>query len=233
MTIVVIGVELVASTGRAGRATDITTVSASPTSYDAKPHTVVPAYPSLFLHPGEDGPHRVPEFSRPDGTPIAIRRIVQVSTSPYALARIDLDIGDGEIVVRLAHDERPVATFVVDPMYRPRTRKVEVRPTGTLRIDSDAVEFAVYGRGIEQVVANDGTLRLELGTQQRVIALYGNGVAEEIYDDIPREAPPDEPADRRLVPPLRLKAMDLSALPATLLLLLVLAAIGVIAARTD
>ena len=232
MTIVVLGVELVVSVARAEREVDFTTISASPSALDGEPRTVVPAYPSLFLHPGEDHAHRVPELSRPDGTPIGIRGIVEVSTYPYALAHIDLDIGDGEIIVRLAHGELPVATFVVDPMYRPRTRNVEVRPTGTLRIDSDAVEFAVYGRGTEQVVANDGTLRLELGKPQRVIALYSNGVAEEIYDGIPR-ATPDEPADRCLAPAIRLKGMDLSALPATLLLLLVLASIGVIAARTD
>jgi hypothetical protein len=112
---------------------------------------------------------------------------------------------------------------------QPRTRRVEVRPTGTLRIDSDAVEFAVYGRGTEEVVLNDGTLRLELGIQQRVIALYSNGVAEEIYDEIPRAAPPNT-ADRRVE--IRLASMDLSPLPATLLLLIMLGVIGVIAGRT-
>lgn len=220
---------LVVTSASAKVAHDITTISASPID-EEQPRTVVPAYPSLFVHFGHDGRRMVPTFSTPDGTSIAIRDMVEISKSPNELMRFDLDIVEGEVFVRFREDELPVAHYTVDPLYRPRTRSVTLRPTGTLSVDSDAVELEIYGRGTYAVVPNGGTADLELGKQQRVIALYSNGTTEEIYDDVPRAAPREKPDHLTLKP---VSPMDLSPVPATILLLLVLGAIGGLAARTE
>lgn len=223
MVLVLVLLVAAAASSHATVSRDITTIYASP-QVDEKSRTVLPAYPSVFVHLGDDE-RRLPSFSKPDGTPIAIRGVVEISSS---LQRVDLDIGEGEIVVRLDHGDIPVASFTIDPMFRPRTRSVEVRPTGTLRVDSDAVAFHVFAPGRDEVVFNEGRIFLELDTQQRVIALYSDGSEAVIFDGVPRQ-----PVDLgRLVPHFRLTSTDLSPLPATVLLLLVLGAIGLLAART-
>lgn len=221
------------ASARAEQAADFTTVYGAPGEFDDEPRTIVPAYPSLFVVLGADGPQDMPVFSTGDGAHIAIRHVTSLSTYPHSIVRVDLDVFDGEIMVRLPGDDRPIASYVIDPTFRPRTRSVSARPTGmALSVSSDAVAFRILGRGRNTVQFNDGHVFVEAGKQQRVLALYPNGTEEVIYDGVPR-APREEPEARQLVPEVRLRAMDLSPLPATLLLLLVLGLVGVLAARID
>lgn len=159
-------------------------------SRDESPELHVPARPSFFVHVGKGpkdlGPTGMPLFLTPDGTPIRIARIVPIQRGNWNLQRVDLDIDHGVVVVRFAgreEDYRP--TYTVDPAFVPRTRTVELLPTGmTLSVDSDAVAFRVDRGSPWPVSFNDGQVHLS-GKKQRVVALYPNGTEEVIYDGVP------------------------------------------------
>lgn len=156
---------------------------------------VVPSSPSFFVHLGTSGPHEIPLFSTGDGARIPIAKVVDIGTEYWNLKRVDLPINAGTVVVRYAGFDQVVATYTVDPAFVPRTRSVELLPSGmTLWIDSDAVGFRVNNDPLSPMRLNDGRVHVETGVKQHVVALYPNGSEEVIYDDVPvdRTEPDDE-----------------------------------------
>lgn len=182
---IVLSLQRPASACRSLDITEVFGVRPAPANRDNHSLAIIPARPSLFVHLGSDGPTGMPSFSTADGTPIRILKVATIQDDDWNLKRVDLDISDGTVVVRLAGNNTPVATFVVDPGFVPRTRSVELRPTGmTLWLDSDAVWFVVDGN-VQPAQINDGRVHFDAGRKHRVVALYANGSEEVIYDGIP------------------------------------------------
>lgn len=189
---------------------------------DDPPNTIVPANPSMFIYADYGGSQELPVFSTATGTPIAIRGVTYIPTAPW-LKRVDLDIAEGQIIVRLPGRTTPLATYVVDPAFHPKTHLVDVK-LNVLRVDSDAVAFRDVHCDHNCIEFNDGLVSLDHERAQRILALYPDGSEAVIYETS---------GTGQFTPQIRLRAMDLSPLPATLLLLLVLGVIGVLASRTD
>jgi hypothetical protein len=173
-------------------AADFTQVIATRPNYStsaAPAKQVVPAHPSFFVHVGEGpGPSGMPQFTTADGTPIRIAKVVAIPTDDgWNLQRVDLDIDHGVIIVGFnerENDYRP--TYTIDPTFVPRTRSVELLPAGmTLWVDSDAIAFRIEGQPFSPQQFNDGSVHVEPGKKQRVIALHSNGSEEVIYDGVP------------------------------------------------
>lgn len=208
------------------KASDLTMVRGARSvlgTYDEPSKAIVPSRPSFFVHLGSEGPKGMPRFSTRDGTPIAIKKVVPIQHEYWNLQRVDLDIDQGAIVVRLPGNDTPVATYSIDPSFAPRTRSVEVLPAGiTLWIDSDAVAFRVEGKIFMPEQFNDGRVRVVTGRKQRVVALYPNGTEEVIYDDVPtdRLKPAEAPkVDRVERAPTSRSSSHEPLLPAVLVIL--------------
>lgn len=152
------------------------------------PALVVPAMPSLFVRVYDRPPRAMPEFFTKDNRPIRVAKIVTAKDDRWSVRRVDLDIKSGVIVVRFPGIHTPTATYTIDPAFTPRTRSVELLPTGmTLWVDSDAVAFRIDGQPFSSLHFNDGRVHVETDRRQRIVALYSNGTEEVIYDDVPRD----------------------------------------------
>jgi len=154
---------------------------------DEREGAVVPAHPSLFVHVGSDGPG-MPRFTTARGVPIDVALVTQLQGGEWlSLYRVDLDIDEGTIQVWLGDADEPVRRYLVNPRFEPRTRSVEIRPSGgSLWVDSDAVAFRVENGPVTRIWLSDGPhIPLDEGVRQRVVALYSNGTESTIFDGVP------------------------------------------------
>ncbi|HTL31859.1 MAG TPA: hypothetical protein VL326_01975 [Kofleriaceae bacterium] len=186
---VILLVPVVASAERAVDYTHVRGALLVEGRYDELPGAVIPPHPSLIVHLGSDGPRGMPRFTNGFGAPIEVSLVTELQGGDWLnLYRVELDIDDGTVQVWLGDDsEAPVASYVIDPSFVPKTRSVEVRPSGgSLWVDSDAIAFRVEVGGRMSVWLQDGPhVRVDEGVNQVVTAIYPNGREETIFAGAP------------------------------------------------
>ncbi|MGE0869606.1 MAG: hypothetical protein AB7P03_13660 [Kofleriaceae bacterium] len=171
----------------------------------------LPPDPSIYFHPGTEAGSPMPIVTRPDGTTVAIVRIVEVPSSDSAwgespLLRIDLNVNDGIVFAR-ADERDPPDVYLVSATFKPSTHFV-VEETGgvdCLTLGSNAALFRIERPGRVTVSRYPPSWQcgLDIGNDpdadsMRVIAIYPDRSTQLVFQHGPDFAtdPPASPAPR-------------------------------------